>query len=397
MGDQGGIGFYDGYNILFDTGFLGGGISIAEDDNGNPDLTWETSRMTQAGIEFTLGQFLDGSVDYYIKDTDNLIFDRRVGPSQGIAIITVNDGELRNSGLEFNLTGHLVNTNDFRLDLNVNGELLDNEIITMPLEPSTGEERIIDTSPAYYAYSEGSSIYDFYVREYAGVDSETGAPLWNQYFDDTNDNGVLDDGETGILDMVPYLNANPDANIASQTTSTYAQATQKYVGKSGIPDVRGGVRLSASYKSWNFSVQGLYSLGGHAYDAQFAELMSDRFGAAGNNYHVDILDRWQFPGDETNVPALTDNAFINGTSTSTRFITSTDFFTINNARIGYTVPGDMLEGIGLNQLSIFASGDNLYASTARGGFFPFTSQSGNSGRRLYAPMTTFTAGVRVKF
>lgn len=395
-GDEAGIGYYDSYDT-FNLGLLGGGIAISARDNGNPDLTWETSKMFQVGTEFSLGQWLDASVDYYRKRTDNLIFERRVGPSQGIAIITVNDGELLNSAVEFNVTGHIFNTKDFKLDLNVNGEIVNNEILTMPLEPSTGEPRILDNSPGFFAYSQGSSIYDFYMREYAGVDPANGAPLWYQYFNDSNANGVLDNDEESIASMTTYLNDNPDANVARRVTDTYANATDKYVGKSAIPDVRGGIRLGGSFKNFNFSTQFIYSLGGYAYDAQYGELMSDRFGAAGNNFHSDIAQRWQRPGDITDVPALTDNAFTNGTSTSTRFLTSTDYLALNNALIGYTFDQDLIGRTGLDRLNIFVSGDNLFMKTARDGFLPNTSESGNSGRRLYAPLTTVTLGVRAKF
>ena len=267
----------------------------------------------------------------------------------------------------------------------------------MPLEPSTGEPRILDNSAAYFGYSKGSSIYDFYMREYAGVDPANGAPLWYQYFNDANGNGILDSGEESIPSMTPYLAENPDATVERQITDTYANATDKYVGKDAIPDLRGAFRLTAAYKGFDFSTQFIYSLGGYAYDAQYGELMSDRFGAAGNNFHTDIADRWQRPGDITNVPALTDNAFINGTSTSTRFLTSTDYLALNNARLGYTISEDLLGNTGINYINVFVSGDNLFVKTARDGFLPNTSESGNSGRRLYAPLTTLTAGVRVKF
>ena len=125
--------------------------------------------------------------------------------------------------------------------------------------------------------------------------------------------------------------------------------------------------------------------------------MSDRFGAVGNNYHKDIANRWQNPGDITNVPALTDNAIVNGTSTSTRFITSTDFIALNNVNIGYNIPKQYLDKISVQTVNIWFSADNLFNATARQGFLPNTTESGNSGRRQYAPMTTITLGVRVKF
>lgn len=292
-GDEAVGGYYPGYDT-FNMGILSGGISLSARGNGNPDLTWETSRMFQTGIEFSLGTRVDASIDYYIKNTDNLVFERRVGPSQGIAIIDVNDGELRNTGLEFNVTGHVVQNDNFNLSLNVNGEILNNEITTMPIDPATGLPKIIDNSPGLYAYSQGSSLFDFYTREYAGVDPATGRPLWYQYFDDANNNGILDSGETGIQQMSQYLHDNPDATVARRITDTYASATNKYVGKSGIPDVRGAFRLQGNWKNFTFATQFIYSLGGYAYDAQYGELMSDRFGAAGNNFHRDIANRWQY-------------------------------------------------------------------------------------------------------
>ncbi len=394
-GDQAGVGYYSGYDT-YNTSNLGG-ISISPNTNGNPDLTWETTNQFQTGVEFSLGEYLDGNVDYYSKLTDNLIFDRRVGPSQGIAIITVNDGELQNQGIEFDLTGHLINKDDFKLDLTFNGELIKNEIITMPLEPSTGLPKILDTSSGDYAYSEGSSIYDFYLREWAGVDPSDGAPLWYEYFNDTNGNNILDSGEESISSLTPYLDENPDAVVAKQITKTYANATDKYIGKSAIPDLRGAVRLGGRFKNFNFSTQFTYSIGGYALDDQYGELMSDRFGALGNNFHSDISDRWVRPGDITNVPALTDNAVVNSTSNSTRFLTKTDYISLNNAMIGYTLPSKFLEKTGISLVNIWASGDNLFVKTARDGFNPTTSESGTSGRRLYAPLSTFTLGVRVKF
>ena len=407
-GDQAGVGFYSGYDS-FNVGNLAGQVSISVGGNGNPDLTWETTKQIQFGTEFTLGTFLDGTFDYYRKLTDNLIFQRRVGPSQGIAIITVNDGELVNSGLEFDLTGHVIKNENMTLDLSVNGELLNNEIQTMPLDPATGAPKFLDNSAGSYGYSQGRSIYDFFVREWAGVDPADGKPMWYQYYDDANNNGVLDAGEgdfaiienganvnqTGTI--VEYTQRVADTNIKKVVTKTYANATEVYVGKSAIPTVRGAFRVAGTVGNFNFGTQFTYSLGGYAYDGQYAELMSDRFGAVGNNFHTDIANRWQRPGDITNVPRLADGLDQTATSLSSRFITSTDYLALNNVNLGYSFPSKYLENTGLDLVNISVTADNLFNLTAREGFLPNTRETGNSGRRFYAPMTTITLGVRVKF
>lgn len=417
-GDQGGVGFYSGFDT-FNVTNLGGNVSIQPGGNGNPDLTWETSKMLQFGTEFTLGKFLDGSFDFYDKRTDNLIFQRRVGPSQGIAIITVNDGELMNRGLEFDLTGHLVKKENFSLDLSLNGAFLQNEITQMPLDPATNQQKYLDTQ-GLFAWSVGRSIFDFFTREWAGVDPSDGAPMWYQYWDDKNDNGILDAGEPTSSGASPWFIQNPndandlnnnnttssiveyqkrvdDTNIKKQVTRTYANASQVYVNKSSIPKLAGAFRLSAKIHDFDISTQFTYSMGGYAYDGQYAELMSDRLGAASNNFHTDIFNRWTQPGDITNVPRLADALDVNAVSGSTRFITKTDFIALNNLKVGYTLDRDVVKKAGMETVNIWLAGDNLFQSTARAGFLPTTSETGGSGRGLYAPMTTVTLGVRVKF
>ncbi len=407
-GDQEGVSTVSGYTI-YSREFVGGALSLPEVRPGNPDLTWEESKMIQFGAESSFGKYLDLNIDYYNKNTDNLFFNQRRGPSAGFASILVNDGEVAYNGLEFDLTAHLIQKDDFKLDFSVNGEILSNEFKAMPIDVSTGEQKILDVQ-GVYAYSVGSSIYDFYMREWAGVDPADGSPMWYQYYDDANNNGVLDAGEgdlsiddgmgnnlNGTNSLFEYRQKVSNANIKKAVTKNYSEATEVYLDKSFIPDLRGAFRLTGSFKNFDFSTQFTYSLGGYAYDAQYAELMSDRFGAAGNNYHSDILNRWQQPGDITDVPLLSDNAITNSTSTSSRFIISTDYIALNNARLGYTVPNKLISKSGIDALNLWVSGDNLMIKTKREGFNPSIRENGNSGRQIYAPATTITLGARIKF
>ena len=417
-GDQDGAETWRGYNT-YNSSYVDG-LALSERIPGDNDLTWETTRQIQGGIEMSLGKYLDANFDYYRKNTDNLFFNARRGPSSGISSIRVNDGEILNAGFEFDLTGHVVNTEDFKLDVALNGEMLTNEMQRMAINPTTGAPTVIDSGSSedsgLYAYAEGRSIFDFYTREWAGVDPADGAPMWYQYYDDRNNNGVYDAGEPTSSDANPFevlgddgLNTNTsstlfeyrklvsDANIRKTVTKQYSDATEVFTNKSLIPDVRGAFRISASYKNFDFSTQFTYSLGGYAYDGQYAELMSDRFGASSTNYHVDIRKRWQNPGDITDVPLLSDNTIVNSTSASTRFLISTDYLALNNARIGYTIPKEFTDKTGVDSVNLWVSGDNLFINTAREGFNPSVRETGSSARRIYAPATTITLGVRVKF
>ncbi|MDO6760862.1 SusC/RagA family TonB-linked outer membrane protein [Tamlana sp. 2_MG-2023] len=395
VGDEGGVDYYSGQNS-YNINNLIGEISLIPNAIEDPNVTWETSKMFQVGVETSaFNNVIDLSVDYYIKNTDALIFDKRLSPSTGEAQITVNDGDLANRGLEFDLTANIINKKDFGLSVAVNGEFLSNEITRMPIEESTGLPKVLDQS-TYYGRSEGHSLYDFYMREWAGVDSANGDPLWNQYYFDANDNDILDSGEA-ISNLTTYQDANPNnTEIKTTTTNVYSDATEKYTGESAIPDLRGAFRLSARYKNFNLSTQFTYSLGGYGYDSAYARLMSnDQVG--GNNYHTDMRDRWSEPGDVTNIPRLASTYNITATSTSTRFLTSTDYIALNNASLGYTLPSMLLTNTGLTGVNFSLTADNLFLSSKRAGFNPNTSENAESDTYRYAPLTTVTLGVRVKF
>lgn len=387
-GDEAGVGFYTGldtYNPLN----LGGNYAFSIREVQDPSLTWETAYMFQTGVESSLFGFLDVNLDYYIKDTQNLIFNRRLPISTGVSTVTVNDGVLRNKGFEFDIAAQVVETQDFGVSVSLNGETFQNELTTMPIDPSTGEEALLNRN-GRFGYTEGGSIYDYYMREYAGVDPADGAPMWFQYYDANNPNEF-------IQSMTPYLDENPDAVVERRITKTYSEATDKFVGKSAIPDVRGAFRINARYKNFTLSTQFTYQVGGYGYDSQYSELMTDRFGAAGNNFHTDMRDRWQQPGDITSVPRLADALDANSASTSTRFLTKTDYLALNNFSVSYNFPKDIIESVGMSGLNLYLTGDNIFVSSAREGFLPNTSQSGFSGRALYAPLTSFTLGVNCKF
>ncbi|GAB3199146.1 TonB-dependent receptor [Pontibacter aydingkolensis] len=392
IGDQAGLGYFPGYD-LWNVDNLNDKPAFSMQTNGNPDLTWETSKMFQTGFEFGLGNYLTGSIDYYVKNTDDLIFSRRVGPSRGIALINVNDGNLQNKGLEFDLTGNVFQGKDYRLSLGVNGEIFTNQITKMPIDPATSAEKIVDVQ-GLYAWSKGHSIFDFYMREWAGVDPLDGRGMWTVHYVDANGNGAFDSGEQ-IASLTNYMAENPNENILVGTTKVWSQATQKYVGKSAIPDVRGAFNLNAGYKGFDLSTQVLYSFGGYAYDGAYAGLMGNGL-VGNNNWHTDILGRWQQEGDVTDVPRLSNNQDPNVNSTSTRFLTKANYLVLNNVRLSYTLPSSFVSKYGVGGLSVWVSGDNLWINTARDGFNPSTSEAGSSSTYRYSPLSTFTAGVRVK-
>ena len=393
LGDQGNAAYAG--QLGFDIENLLGQPSLAPRAVVDPNITWESSEQMQVGVEIELFKgAIQADLDYYVKTTNNLYVNKRLPPSTGDAVILTNDGSLENSGFEFNVTGNIVRNRDFNLSLTLNGEMFNNQITQMPIENSTGLPKVVNIS-GLFGQSQGRSIYDYYIREWAGVDPANGNPMWIENWSDENSNGQYDSGE-GIPDMLVYTAENPDAVIEERITNTYSNATRKYSDKSVIPTVRGAFRLNSSYKGFSLSTQFGYSLGGYGYDSQYANLMTNGK-VGGSSYHNDMKDRWMQPGDINDVPRLYSNENVQVVSSSTRFLQSTDYLALNNARLGYQVPSQFLAKTGFSSVNFWVSGDNLFLLSSRQGYNPTTSLTGQSGRYTYNPISNYTLGVRVKF
>ncbi len=398
IGEQGGIGAYSGYD-LYSVNNLNDNVSLSWDSKGNPDLTWEQSKMFQVGAEFKLFDRISGGIDYYIKNTDNLLISKQVPIGIGYASKLVNDGQMRNSGLEIVLDISVIETDDLYVNLGVNAAFERNEITEMPIDDATGKQKPIDIS-GLYGRSVGHSLYDIYTKEYVGVDTNTGAAQWNKYYNEVN--GVKE----YITDMETYKNDNKDniGTIGKEVTSIYSEATKLFVDKSPIPKVRGSFNLEAGYRGFTINALFSYSLGGHGYDTNYADLMGDDY-VGNNNWHKDIKGAWQKPGDITNIPAITNNTYNSTTlvnygdanRASTRFITSTNYLSLNNVVLAYNFNKNVLEKIGLDGLKLYVSGSNLWVASKRQGFYPNTSEVGASSRYQYTPMTSITGGINIKF
>jgi TonB-linked SusC/RagA family outer membrane protein len=398
IGEQGGIGEYSAYD-LYDVSNLNDNISIVFDNKGNPDLTWEESKQFQVGAEFVLLNRIDGSIDYYSKSTDNLLFEKRMAPSLGYAIIQVNDGMMINSGVEIDLNINILKQREMSLDFGINGAFEKNEITEMPIDDATGKAKVIDVD-GIYGRSTGHSLFDIYTYEFVGVDPSNGASQWNRYYNEL-EGGAIE----YIRDMELYVAENKDriGTIKKELTTDYTLATKKYVDKSPIPTVRGSFDLNFRYRGFSLAALFGYSLGGYGYDFNYATLMDDDL-VGSNNWHRDISTAWKNPGDVTDVPAISGGTVIaNGVNysqanrASTRFITSTDYLSLNNIVLSYNFRKSLLESVGLKDVRVYVSGDNLWVSTKRKGFYPNTSEVGESSRYQYVALTSFTGGVNIKF
>ena len=398
-------GYYP-YEDLYTIDNLNDEYSFSFKFKGNPNLTWERSSSVNTGVEFNIANVLEGEVDYFYKKTTDMLFMKQVAPSLGYASYPVNDGALVNKGAEFSLTAHVLDQKDVKLDIRLNGGYYQNKMKKMPIDETTNKEKPIEIIGAY-GWAKDHSLYDFYIREYAGVDVETGLALYNQYY-----NVKADGSKELITDMETYKSKYSIEKLEVEQTSDWNKATKKFVDKSSIPTIQGGFGFDLMVKGFTLNATFSYGIGGYGLDYNYASAMHN--GTSGShNWHKDIEKRWQKPGDITNVPRLS-NDYGGGedgtnyaTATSTRFLTSRSYLNLSNVRLGYSLPKSVTTKLGLENINFFVSGDNLFYLSARKGYISVASSggtandngndSGESGRSQYAPLSTVMGGIKIQF
>lgn len=358
-------------NYLYDDRFRiissSTGIGLVPSGLGNPGITWETNHNFNTGVEFQLfDKRLNGSIDYFIRQSGNLLFSVPIPPSFGFGSIGKNAGVMRNNGFEIALTGALVRTENVLWTLSVNATHFVNVITRLPPAQKDGFET------GNYRIEEGKSRYEWYMPQYAGVDGK-GRSTW--YIDVKDANGTV----TG-----------------RDVTTSYASAG-KYFSGTAIPDLFGGISTAVEAFGIDFSLALAYQLGGRSYDAGYASLMYvPSSGKKGYAWHKDIGNAWSENNTSSNIPRLQffDSSV---TNVSDRFLTGASYLGVQNITLGYTLPKAWTSKIYLASLRVFAVADNVFLFSERKGFDPRQSFDGSSSAQQYAPIRTVSAGVTMRF
>ncbi len=341
---------------------------------GNPELTWEKSNNFNAGFELGLFHRFNLNADFFVKETKDMLYARPYALSEGNPSWKyVNDIDMKNVGVEFEVNGDVIKTKDFRWNIAFNGTHYKNKLTKLPSDkPAEGYVQ------GSYWREVGGSLYDYYTYEYAGVDPENGKAMYNKYFKDEEGNFIIDE-ETGQEKV--------------ETVYTTTEATRRKTGKSAIPDFYGGLSTTLDYKGFDLSISTAFQLGGYVWDSFYTSLMNT--GDAGQNMHRDMLNRWTPTNTNTDTPKLlyTDRL---GNDTCDRWLTSASYFSLRNITLGYTLPKGLLQKADIQAARIYLTGDNIWLKTARKGLDPRQSFSGSTGY-VYSALSTYSIGLSLTF
>ncbi|MFI3321560.1 MAG: SusC/RagA family TonB-linked outer membrane protein [Rikenellaceae bacterium] len=333
----------------------------------NNNLTWEKQGMLDVGVDYAFLDYrITGSITYYEKNSFDLLMERPLPISAGITSYNDNVGSVKNNGVEFDVKGLVVQNNGFNLDLGLNLAFQKNRMTDLPAEVASGYN-----GDYYKRITIGESMYSWYLREYAGVNAATGAPMW--YVDETD----------------------ADGNVTGRTTTeVYSEGTRYIVGDA-LPKVTGGFSANFSWKGLYANALASFAMGNKILDTDYASLMhmfsSDRTGV---QHSVDILDRWQQPGDISSIPAINSTDY---SQISTAFLRKGDYLRLRNFTVGYdlaTIPA--LKTAGLGALKVFFSADNLLTIFGTQGLDPEASIDGITDNNS-TPMKIMSFGLSIEF
>lgn len=292
----------------------------------NPALTWESQGAFNFGVDYAvLNNRLTGTVEYYEKNSSDLLLNVPTSMTTGFTSTLQNFGDMENSGIEFSIEAEVLRRQDYDLSVDFNITSQHNEITRL------NEEFIAGTK----IRREGSDYQTYYLLGWAGVDSQTGGPLY--YTDSTR----------------------------TTTTSSLAEAERFADGRSATPDLLGSFGFSARYKRFSVSALATYMLGHYLYagaerffhgDGRYAPRATSRF--AWEN-------RWQQPGDEALFPQqIWGGNSGSQPSNSDRWLYEGDYVRLKDVTLGYAVPPSWVTRFGLSSANLRLTLTNYFTWVA---------------------------------
>lgn len=355
---------------------------------GNKGLTWEKTYTTGLGLDLSMWKNrFRFNFDWYIKNTDNILYKVPVSGLTGVTSIWKNIGKMKNTGIELSIGGDIIRTKDWlwSIDANLghNSNKLRGLYQTRTADGTYNTARLIIGDGSGIAGSAnrvlevGTPIDTYWMPQWAGVNPDDGAPMW--YVVTTDNNGK----ET------------------RSTTSKYADATYQKCGTSN-PKVFGGFTTTLTWKDLDFNAVFGYSIGGHIYNYSRQEFDSDGTYTDRNQMKLkDGWTRWEKPGDIATHPAAAYNNSNNSNKLSSRYIESNDFLKLRSLSVGYNLK---LPQYFIQNMRLFFTGENLLTFTGYSGVdpeLPPNQETGavmnTTGVSIYPSVRKYMFGINLTF
>ncbi len=347
---------------------------------GNEDITWETTTNLNVGLEFgLLKNRIFGNIDFYNKNTSNLLFWMSIPESMGIRGYWGNMGTIRNRGVEISLTGVPVQTRDFEWSITANISTNKTKILSLPESKTANDGGFYEN---LHWFEVGGEMYNYMTYAFAGLNGQ-GEALYYYDPDLIQETGAMSTSKPGKIKSMEY--------VTTQTTQA-----SRYTAGCILPKAFGGISTTARLKWFDFTLNFDYQIGGKVMDARYQSLMSpdeNLASTAATAIHKDYIKEWSPNNTTSNLPRWQIGDTM-GYMTSDRFLTDASYFNFQSFIIGFTVPKFCKE---IEKLRLYCSGENLCFWSARKGLDPRYSFDGNTSLGAYSPMRNVSGGVEITF
>ncbi|MBK8806421.1 MAG: hypothetical protein IPO21_07180 [Bacteroidales bacterium] len=321
---------------------------------GDDSLTWEKNLNFDIGIDFRVFKRLSGSIDIYHRKTHDLIMFRPLSATTGFKGKYENAGEMINKGIEFTLATENIKNKKILWNTDFNFGLNRNKI-TKLYNSDTIE---IGTKIRI----EGEALQTFYLPEWAGVNSADGSAMWY------DENGDL--------------------------TRNYADA-RKVIAGTADPLFTAGLNNTFTYKQFSLSFLFYLSYGNLIYNAVNEVLIND---GSNLNYNQSAysLERWQKPGDITDVPKVEWGNSSNSNKTSSRYLEDGSYLRLKNITLSYSLSPKVAQKLRLQSSRLYLQAQNLWTLTKYSGLDPEQNVKGLA-RYSYPNVATVALGLEITF
>lgn len=340
-------------------------LSYSRYYNGNKDITWEKMKNLNAGFELGLfNKRLNIDAEYFERNVSDMLFQIPLAPSVsgGWTSLPKNVGSMENKGVEISIDADVIKSNDFRLNIFANATHYKNKVTA--LDGGQAENKGLGLKV-------GEDRYIHRMREFAGVDHATGYALF--YKDVVDGSG----------------------NVVGRTvTDSHADATIYWLDKTATPDVYGGFGLRADFKGIDFSIDFAYQLGGWGYDSNWLGTMG---GGLGQSIHEDFYKTWTPENPGASLPKFSVENNMQTYSGSSLALIKSDYLSIQNITIGYTLKRDWYDGLGLTAARFYFGVNNAALFSKRQGYDPRLSIAGTMGSGTYNLNRTLIFGTNISF
>ena len=332
----------------------------------NDNLKWETNYNLNLGLDFSLFNRVNVTLEYYLRNTKNLLMDSPVSMTTGFSSYLMNVGQLRNQGVELEINSTNFKTKDFEWKTTFNLSHNTNKVVNLD-----GDQTEIVSGTQIHKI--GHSYRTFYMIEFAGINPENGNPQFYK-------NDLLEDG-----------------SYSKEITEKASEAKSIMLDKHAEPNITGGLYNSFRYKWFDLSFLFNYQFGGWSYDTWAQKTEHGGYDMEANipTYYA---DSWKKPGDVTKYEQFYEkkSSVAMHKITNSRRLHSTDFLRLKTFTLGFTLPKQWLSSVGLSNARIYMSANNLWTWAAWDYYDPESVVNG-SATQATPPLKTVTFGLNVNF